>query len=204
MDAKQQVEDYLKTDRSLLGGRNLYNQLPGKSRAFQNTLARYTNTKPNLDKLYYQLAKLAGISEYQLKIILQKPVKKATTKKNTSKDKSKTINTLKDKLKGLNFDNNDDVEKAIIELEQFSKYQELVPNSIPDFSEDNEIGLEERKAYLKYLECDNLDGDNNTLDTRIKEYYDKRLAEAKSEAIFNLYMAQEELVKEPEDTEKKK
>ena len=69
MDAKQQVETYLQTDRTLLGGRNLYNQLPNKNRAFQNTLARFTNTQPNLDKLYYQMAKLVGINEYQLKIL---------------------------------------------------------------------------------------------------------------------------------------
>lgn len=74
MDHKAQVEHYLKTDRTLLGGRNLYNKLPGKSRAFQNALTRFTPTAANLDKLHYQLAKTVGLPQRNLKMLLQKPV----------------------------------------------------------------------------------------------------------------------------------
>lgn len=97
MDHKQAVIDYLKSDRSLMGGRNLYNKLPGKSRAFQNTLARFRETPINLDKLYYQLAKTVGLPERNLKMLLQKPVAKQTTE-----PKSKPKLTLDDQLIAFN------------------------------------------------------------------------------------------------------
>lgn len=96
MDHKTQVENYLKTDRSLLGGRNLYNKLPGKSRAFQNALARFTPTPANLDKLYYQLCKVVGFSERNLKMLLQKPV--ATVAQKTEAPTDDAPVTLEDQL----------------------------------------------------------------------------------------------------------
>ncbi|UOB16583.1 hypothetical protein [Abyssalbus ytuae] len=74
MDAKKQVEHYIKTDRSLLGGRNLYNKLPGKNLAIQQTFARMTNTPANIHRLCYEMAKLVGIPERNLNILLQKQV----------------------------------------------------------------------------------------------------------------------------------
>lgn len=106
MDAKQQVETYLKTDRTLLGGRNLYNQLPNKNRAFQNTLARFTNTQPNLAKLYYQMAKLVGINEYQLKILLSKPLQSAKDIEVNDAEEVGEL-TLDDQLLAFNADSAD-------------------------------------------------------------------------------------------------
>lgn len=73
---KNTVIEYLQTDRSLTGGRNIYNTLPGKSKALQNSFARMTKTPANLAKLHYQLAKAVGLQERQLKIYLQQPLKK--------------------------------------------------------------------------------------------------------------------------------
>ena len=79
---KEQVLEYLQTDRTLLGGRNLYNNLPGKSLALQNSFARMTNTPANVSKVHYELAKHVGIPERQLNIYLQKPlVDKVAAKK---------------------------------------------------------------------------------------------------------------------------
>ncbi|WP_422105578.1 hypothetical protein [Winogradskyella sp.] len=194
MDPKQQVEHYLKTDRSLLGGRNLYNQLPGKNRAFQNTLARFTDTKSNLAKLYYQLAKLVGISEYHLKIFLQKPLEKVETVDEANQQQELS---LEEKLRALDFEDKKAVEKALTELDEYSKLSHLMPKGIPSFS----IGLpgrNERIEYLKYLKADNLKGKSVELDVRIKELYAIAIALAKSEAKLNLKAAQEELPSELE------
>lgn len=77
---KEQVLEYLQTDRTLLGGRNLYNKLPNKSLALQNSFARMTNTPANVARLQYQLAKTVGIAERQLNILLQQPLKKSLDK----------------------------------------------------------------------------------------------------------------------------
>lgn len=74
MDHKQAVEAYFKHDRSLMGGRNLYNRLPGKNRAMQNAIARFTDTPKNVDKLCYELAKAVGIPDRQRIILTQNPV----------------------------------------------------------------------------------------------------------------------------------
>ncbi|MEL6919183.1 MAG: hypothetical protein AAFO99_15815 [Bacteroidota bacterium] len=74
---KKLVTDYLKIDRTLIGGRNLYNKLPGKSLALQASFSRMTNTPANVEKICYELAKLAGIDQRGLKILTQKPVDKA-------------------------------------------------------------------------------------------------------------------------------
>lgn len=75
MNAKQKVEQYIKSDRSLIGGRNLYNQLPGHSLAFQRHLSRQQETPQVIERLCYELCKLVGISERNMKILLQNPVK---------------------------------------------------------------------------------------------------------------------------------
>lgn len=101
MDAKAKVEHYLKTDRSLRGGRDLYNQLPGKSKAFQNALSRFRDTPDRLEKLYYELAKCAKISEHNLKILLQKPVVAAKAVAEDVEETSKEL-TLDDQLIAFN------------------------------------------------------------------------------------------------------
>jgi len=74
MDAKAQVEHYFKHDRTLLGGRNLYNKLPGKNLALQNRIARFTNTPENVEKLCYELAKTVDMPDRMRVILTQKPV----------------------------------------------------------------------------------------------------------------------------------
>ena len=73
-DPKAEVIHYLKHDRTLLGGRNLYNQLPMKNLAFQRQMARWIDTEANIERLCYELAKLVALPERLLKIYTQKPV----------------------------------------------------------------------------------------------------------------------------------
>ena len=76
-NVKDQVENYLKTDRTLTGGRNLYNKIPGKNLALLKSFSRMTNTPKNVEKLCYELCKIAGIPERIRAILMQKPVTKA-------------------------------------------------------------------------------------------------------------------------------
>ena len=71
---KDQVQDFIKTDRTMLGGINLYNKLPGKNLAYQRNLSRQPDTPQNLERLCYELCKLVGIPERNFKILMQQPV----------------------------------------------------------------------------------------------------------------------------------
>lgn len=73
---KKAVINYITTDRSLRGGRDLYNQLPNKNRAFQRNLANWPDNPANVERLCYELCKTVGLAERQFKIFMQKPVVK--------------------------------------------------------------------------------------------------------------------------------
>ncbi|UOY07718.1 hypothetical protein L0P88_04005 [Muricauda sp. SCSIO 64092] len=73
-DPKAEVIHYLKHDRTLLGGRNLYNQLPTKNLALQRQMARWTDSAINIERLCYELAKAVGLEQRLLKIYTQNPV----------------------------------------------------------------------------------------------------------------------------------
>lgn len=71
---KTSVEQYFKTDRGFSSGKLLYNSLPGHSLAFKNALNRMTETPANINRLHYELAKVVGISERHLGIMLRQPL----------------------------------------------------------------------------------------------------------------------------------
>lgn len=73
---KKDVVVYLKTDRSLTTGKNLYNKLVGKSLAVQNSFNRMTDTPKNRAIMHYEIGKLVGLSEREIKIYTSKPVVK--------------------------------------------------------------------------------------------------------------------------------
>lgn len=101
-DPKAEVLRYLENDRSLMGGRNLYNKLPNKNRAIQNNFARFTDTPANVARLHYELARAVGLTERSLKIALQKPVRKAKDVKEIDVIPEPVVLTALDKL--LSFD----------------------------------------------------------------------------------------------------
>ncbi|WP_074406634.1 hypothetical protein [Aquimarina megaterium] len=77
---KQDVITYLKSDRTLTGGKNLYNKMIGRSLAIQNGFNRMTDTTQNKAIMYYEIGKLVGITEREIKIYTSKPIAKAETK----------------------------------------------------------------------------------------------------------------------------
>lgn len=79
---RQRVERYIKHDRSLASGVKLYGELPEKSIATERTLSRLPNLPSSIDRVCYNLAKLANIPERNLKILMQqKPVPYAAIKR---------------------------------------------------------------------------------------------------------------------------
>ncbi len=71
---KDQVLNYFKTDRGFASGLALYSTLPGANRALAASLTRTGNSSKNVEQLHYDLAKLAGITELELKRIKLQPV----------------------------------------------------------------------------------------------------------------------------------
>ncbi|WP_378186884.1 hypothetical protein ACE939_00865 [Aquimarina sp. W85] len=78
---KNDVIDYLKNDRSLTGGKNLYNKMIGKSLAVQNSFNRMINSRENLAKMYYEIGRVVGITEREILIYTSQPIKSITGKK---------------------------------------------------------------------------------------------------------------------------
>lgn len=79
----------------MLGGRNLYNQLPGKNLATQQLLARLPDTPTNIEKMCFHIAKLAEIPDRNLTIMMQTPVVAAppdTDAPATAKETSPPLN----------------------------------------------------------------------------------------------------------------
>ncbi|TXE18619.1 hypothetical protein ES692_06130 [Psychroserpens burtonensis] len=115
---KKDVEDFLKHNRSMIGARNLYNKLPGKSLAFQNTAARFANTPQNLDKICFEICRLVGIPDRNRIILMQKPVVSKTKKTVVSEDDNPNELTANDKLIAFDQDstNYQDAKKLVKEL----------------------------------------------------------------------------------------
>jgi hypothetical protein len=114
---KNTVLEYLRKDRGLTGGRNIYNKLTNKSLALQNSFARMTNTDANRSRLCYELAKAVGIEERQLTIILQKPIEKGEIQ--DTKPKDLPIDTPGDRLISFSPETTDyfQAKKLVKELE---------------------------------------------------------------------------------------
>lgn len=108
MAAKQAVLDYLQHDRTLRGGRDLYNKMPQKNLSIQNYIARFSDTESNLKVICYELCKLVGIPERQMNILLNKPL----VKKEIEVIEDKTDETsLDDMLLNFDAENNKDLNK---------------------------------------------------------------------------------------------
>ena len=88
------ILDYLKNDRSFDTGLNLYMRF-GESMAFKQTLNRQGFSDYNLKTLYYELSKMAKISEAELNEILSVPIAiipKTIEVKETKKDDAPKLN----------------------------------------------------------------------------------------------------------------
>jgi hypothetical protein len=73
---KNEIINYLKTDRSFASGAKLYHKL-GHNLALIKKFNLQGESKSNLDMLHYQLWKLTGLPEKEFNEIMMKPVEKS-------------------------------------------------------------------------------------------------------------------------------
>lgn len=141
MATKQAVLDYLKHDRTIMQGRNLYNQFPNKSLATQAYISRLPNSQSNIKKISYELCKLVGITERQMNALLSQPI---TAKVEVPVVTEKSPVEMENKLLAFTTEVSDDV---LTELADYYK----IECEIPEFSKGIK-GLSERKNLAKELE----------------------------------------------------
>ncbi|MFI1770996.1 hypothetical protein [Thalassobellus citreus] len=191
-DFLKQVEQYLKHDRTLVGGKNLYNKLPQKNKALQNAFSRFPNTQKNIDKVCYELAKAVGMPERILKMHTQNAV--VATPEVVEEVEVIDLLTAEDKLLLVNPEADlVDLVKAAIALPEYSLLNQLNPAPIPNFS-SGLPGNAERKALLRKLGVEKPKGKKADLDAEIQRFYIKAIEDANVLAVGNLLKAREQLV----------
>ncbi|WP_109852809.1 hypothetical protein [Aquimarina sp. AU58] len=138
---KQDVITYLKSDRTLTGGKNLYNKMIGRSLAIQNGFNRMTDTTQNKAIMYYEIGKLVGITEREIKIYTSKPIVKAETKEK----EIIPIYTLEERV--LMIDPNASREELVQEAIDLNEVSKIELPIIPKFSK----GLPGNKEMIAFL-----------------------------------------------------
>jgi hypothetical protein len=73
-DLQQRVKDFIKYDRSIKAGKNLYNELPHKSNAMQRNFNRMNNSDANVKLLCYELCKAVGINQQVYNVLINQSV----------------------------------------------------------------------------------------------------------------------------------
>lgn len=137
---KERVIKYLTLDKSWDGGVLLYNMLPGKSLAYARQLNHLTNSTSNLANLHYELGRLVGLTEGQVKNYL-KPRKASVTKVNpvTPSNGMLEYQELKKKVAELKLDVPNQKKATLIEA--LIKYEEsLLGNEEESTSETKATG----------------------------------------------------------------
>jgi len=74
MSHKNRVIDFIKHDRSLAGGKNLYNSLPNRSLSFLGSLNRMRDSEADRKLVAYHLCKAVGLEERQMLALWGTPV----------------------------------------------------------------------------------------------------------------------------------
>lgn len=90
------VKKYIKHDRSITAGKDLYNKLPRKSLALQNKFNRMSNTTANVTTLCYELCKAVGIDHRLYTVLMNQPVQPITL--NPDAKEVKDINVTSDPI----------------------------------------------------------------------------------------------------------
>lgn len=70
----EEVISFIKHDRSLAAGKNLYNRFPGRSLALQSAFNRMVENKENVQRVCYELCRMVGINERTMNVLTGTPV----------------------------------------------------------------------------------------------------------------------------------
>lgn len=78
------VKEFIKHDRTLTAGKNIYNSLRNKSMAMQQVFNRMNNQERDIKTLCYELCKAVGLSSQQYAVLINQPVCPLITDEDTS------------------------------------------------------------------------------------------------------------------------
>ncbi|MBE7649327.1 hypothetical protein [Tenacibaculum finnmarkense] len=163
MATKKAVLEYLKHDRSLLSGRNLYNKFQNKNLATQSYIANLSNTPNNIRTVCYELCRLVGIAERQMTaLLMKKVVEKPVETLNNVINLEPTTAQLEDIL--LDFTPEMSQDKIQI-LKSFLN----IKIETPVFSKMIQ-GNKERKQFVEELEIEVSGSKNEDYDLAIEAY----------------------------------
>ncbi len=139
---KQDVINYLKHDRTLTGGKNLYNRFANKSLAKQQSFNRFTSSDQHIKSLCFELCKLVGIPERQFTIYTKKPVTPPLESESKVVKFTPPTPTREELLLGLNLES----ESLLLDIAPLIKLPEAIV--APEFG-GGLAGNRERMAFLK-------------------------------------------------------
>lgn len=170
---KDKVTAYFKTDRGFASGKVLYASLPGRSTAFVNALNRMTETPANIEKLHYQLGKVAGLTERHVGILLRQEVEVDV----------EDIDLKVFKIVGQGKVGSGDSD--VLKLEK------------PTFA-DGAAGNRERQAFVKEKGIEAASKKTVDLDTAIDAWWEENKEVLQAEHLKNEVVKQFEAAPEPE------
>jgi hypothetical protein len=158
MANKNAVLDFLKHNRTLRIGRDLYNKFSNKNLATQSYFSNIGNTPENVKIVCYELCKLVGIPERQMNALIKQPVTAKVAEEVVAKKEPSVEKLL------LNFDENSNSNALASVLKSVG-----LEFNIPVFSKGPK-GTNERKALLKSVKIETKAKTNKALDAEINKF----------------------------------
>ncbi|HNP68211.1 MAG TPA: hypothetical protein PKH16_09925 [Aequorivita sp.] len=143
-------------------------------------------TKPNLETLQYDIKKCYGISDTEVRNFVPEKKEEAA---------SQDILTGEQRLLAIDFEKitPEDLQKEIVDLTEFSKLDELLPEELPKFSKGLP-GNKEMLAWLAEQEITPESKKSTDLKSLIEKTQKAKIAQAKNTAVLNLQEAQALLI----------
>lgn len=162
--SKEEVILYIKHDRSLTSGKNIYNRFVTKSLSLQQSFSRFTNSPKHIETICYELCKLVGLKDRQFRSYIGQAVTPAPVKELevVSQVVPPTPPTREELLLALNPESDTLLEDIQPLLPEFSGLD------IPVF-EKGLPGNRARKAFLKEHNWEHTAKKKDDLDAEIKK-----------------------------------
>ncbi|WP_416440474.1 hypothetical protein ACH3O9_11335 [Leeuwenhoekiella sp. A16] len=187
------VIDYLKHDRTLFVGKNLYNKFPTKSLAIQAGFNRMIDTEDNVKRLCYELCKLAGVSERKYTVYMNQPVVDKPVEQTDDSIDEPVVLTTEEKLLQLN--PAADKEVLLKTAAEIEEYKNAALPEVPEFSKGL-AGNREMKAFLKEKGVEHEATKNDDLEQEIEKWQEKAGFDAKMAGLQKMLDDRQNLIAE--------
>lgn len=152
-DNQKKAIDLVKFDRTLTGARNLYNNLPGKSLAYQAGINRMRGTDENVKRVCYEIFKLVGLQERQLLALWQNKVqqKDEDASEEPKKPQIDPKAARAEKIKELLKDFDPDQAKWPVIMSVSAELSDIVEKDLPGLTKVDRLAFiaDARKEVIK-------------------------------------------------------